>query len=72
MQTQHEVIEGQENLQKLCLITKWGFDGSSDHSEYKQKFVSSSTNDASIFSSSLVPLRLISGDPDYHHSNKLE
>jgi hypothetical protein len=64
MQTQHEVIEKQENLQNLNLITKWGFDGSSGHSEYKQKFINSSIIDASIFLSSLVPLRLISGDPE--------
>jgi len=64
MQTQYKVIERQENVQKLCLITKWGFDGSSGHSEYKQKFIISATNNASIFLSSLVPLRLISGDPD--------
>lgn len=64
MRAQHEVIESKQNVQKLCLITKWGFDGSSGHSEYKQKFISGSTNDASIFLSSLVPLRLISDDPD--------
>lgn len=39
MQTQHEVIERQDDLQRLCLITKRGFDGSSGHSEYKQKFI---------------------------------
>jgi hypothetical protein len=49
MQTQYEVIEKQENLQKLSLITKWWFDGSSGHSEYKRKFINSSINDASIF-----------------------
>lgn len=46
------------------LITKWGFDGSSGQSEYKQKFDNSAKSDASVFLSSLVPLQLISGKPE--------
>jgi hypothetical protein len=29
-----------ENIQKIVLVSKWGFDGSSGHSEYKQRFSS--------------------------------
>lgn len=64
LQVQRDVIVSQVNITSLHLIYKWGFDGSSGHSEYKQKFSSSSASDASIFLSSLVPLRLINGEPD--------
>ena len=40
------------------LYLKWGFDGSSGHSGYKQKFVDTDLTDTSVFISSLVPLRL--------------
>lgn len=49
-------------LQNLCLVVKWGFDGSSGHSEYKQKFSdeNASSSDCSVLLTSLVPLKLSS------------
>ena len=42
------------------LICKWGFDGSSGQSEYKQKYQhASNVNDAAIFSTTLVQLNLL-------------
>ncbi|CAH2088755.1 unnamed protein product [Euphydryas editha] len=44
----------------LKLISKWGFDGSSSHSNYKQKSQSDiKMDDSSVFMISLVPLRLV-------------
>lgn len=43
---------------KIVLHTKWGFDGSSSHTQYKQKFISETADDKYMFLSSLVPLRL--------------
>lgn len=40
------------------LICKWGCDGSSGQSLYKQKFQDDSNSDANIFLTSLVPLQL--------------
>lgn len=48
-----------EELQLLC---KWGFDGASSQSRYKQKIEGSEQDDASIFMTTLVPLKLTSGD----------
>jgi hypothetical protein len=54
-----------EELGKLHLISKWGFDGSSGYGTYKQKFESSDEfDDSSIFFTSLVPLQLVCGNPD--------
>lgn len=43
----------------FTLQCKWGFDGASGLSQYKQKYKIESSNDSSIFFSSFVPLRLI-------------
>jgi len=43
---------------ELELILKWECDGSSDQSEYKQKFEDSTTTDETIFTISMVPLCL--------------
>lgn len=43
-----------EALNELSLISKWGFDGSSGHSSYKQAFCG-----ISVFITCLVPLRLM-------------
>lgn len=53
-----------ENLYNLNLICKWGCDGSSSQSIYKQKFSDDdgSKSDANIFFTSLVPLELTSED----------
>lgn len=52
----------QTELKKLTLLSKWGCDGSSGHSLYKQKFEEDQDSDAHIFLTSFVPLELISGD----------
>jgi len=51
-------------FEKLYLISKWGCDGSSQQSEYKQVFNSECDSDSSIFFTSVVPLQLVSGDID--------
>lgn len=43
----------------LLLICKWGFDGSSGHSTYKQKFSNVAATDEFIFLTALVPVQLI-------------
>ena len=58
----HQEDIGQKMLpdvsQQLILIGKWGFDGSSGHSEYKQSFNEGCSEDGSIFVTSYVPLQL--------------
>lgn len=44
--------------QKLRLISKWGFDGASGQSSYKQKFQDPNADDSSIFITTLVPIVL--------------
>lgn len=60
-------IETNDKLQNLKLISKWGFDGTSGQSFYKQGFTDNiidvdKPRDESIFAISLVPLKLFSGD----------
>lgn len=43
----------------LTMISKWGCDGASGHSSYKQKFSDGTTSDESIFVTSIVPLTLV-------------
>lgn len=62
---QNEVLKTltAEQCSKLSLICKWGCDGSSGHSEYKQTFVNSQgeqISDAHVFFTSVVPLQLTS------------
>lgn len=52
-----------EQYSNMYLICKWGCDGSSGMSEYKQKFFNPNISDANIFLTSMVPLQLINGDP---------
>lgn len=63
---QMDVMEAlkSEQLTDLYLISKWGCDGSSGQSQYKQKFEQTDDSDANIFFTSFVPLRLVSGDPN--------
>lgn len=51
---------------ELTLISKWGFDGSSGHSQYNQKFhdEAGSQDDKFVFITCLVPLQLL-------HDNKV-
>ena len=53
---------GKNELNNLCLYAKWGFDGSSGHSAYKQAFLNPEASDASVFITSIVPLRLECGN----------
>lgn len=51
-----------ESTRNLCLISKYGFDGASSQSNYKQKFSDPNADDSSIFISSLVPIVLYDAD----------
>lgn len=65
--SQKEVIDSTSNNQdqNLILLGKWGFDGSSGHSEYKQAFQDPTMQDGSLFVTSYVPLRLVfEGSPE--------
>lgn len=59
-----EIRELNENL---LLVSKWGCDGSSGHSEYKQIFSEKEKTDANMFLTSLVPLKL----HESNNNNKL-
>lgn len=54
-----ETIRSPDAIQdkQLILISKWGFDGASNQSRYKQN-IESGQDDSSIFMTSLVPLKL--------------
>jgi hypothetical protein len=41
------------------LVCKWGFDGSGNHSEYKQRFSDVKSTDQYLFLTALVPIKLI-------------
>ena len=47
LQTQKDVLRSQSfsDSGTLILFSKWGFDGSSSHTQYKQKFISESADD---------------------------
>jgi len=50
------------NTIKLTLFCKYGFDGTSGQSEYKQRFQNISTSDSSIFFTSFVPIKLVNNE----------
>lgn len=52
------------DFNSLHLICKWGCDGSSGMSQYKQQFSDCNVSDANIFFTSMVPIQLINGDPN--------
>lgn len=59
IEVQKEVMQVlSENLKHIFLISKWGFDGSSGHSEYKQRMGDEEQSDASMFLTSMVPIQL--------------
>lgn len=61
----HSVTENDDI--RLTLISKWGCDGTSGQSQYKQKYnYDEEFDDASIFITSFVPLRLIYETPEKH------
>lgn len=48
-----------ESSRTVKLVCKWGFDGSSGHSTYKQKFSEAESSDESLLVVALVPLKII-------------
>ena len=54
----------QEQIKTLQLFVKWGFDGSSEQSQYKQKFDDESASDSHMLLTSLSPLRLTSSEDE--------
>lgn len=52
-----ELCDAQGEKSKLSLECKWGMDGSSGHSRYKQKFESDNHTDEFMFFIAFVPLR---------------
>lgn len=71
IEVQRDVFENINDLSNLNILFKWGFDGSSGHSQYKQKFLcDSNASDASIFISCMVPLQIISGNPGFSDKDK--
>ena len=64
IETVEEVQEGQ--TLPLTLICKWGFDGASGHSQYKQKFSSPDISDESMFCTTFVPLQMKSPNDTCH------
>lgn len=60
IQMQHDVIDqlDADICKNLLLVVKWGSDGSSGQSEYKQSFADESSTDSNVLLTSLVPLQL--------------
>ncbi|CAH2003441.1 unnamed protein product [Acanthoscelides obtectus] len=54
-----EIINFEERDYRIKVICKWGFDGSSGHSQYKQKFSDLENTDEFLFLVAMTPLRLI-------------
>ena len=48
----------------LTLVAKWGCDGSSGHSKYKQNFGVEGCSDENLFLTSMVPLQIYCGDDE--------
>lgn len=61
LELQADVVQTvtEDSTKNLLLIGKWGFDGSTGHSEYKQKFSNADLDDRSLFVTSYVPLQLV-------------
>jgi len=68
IQCQWSVVDSfsAENITSMILTTKWSFDGSTSHSEYKQK-CTEDFSDSQIVLTSLVPIQLF---VNISHSNK--
>lgn len=52
-------------MQPAKLISKWGIDGSSGHSQYKEKFTDQVATDEYLFLICFVPLKLILDDDSH-------
>lgn len=61
VEAQSEVIKSVLPSSSFTLVSKWGCDGSSGHSTYKQKFENTEATDEFLFVFSFVPLRLCDG-----------
>lgn len=63
---QKDVIEAlhANTASNMRFIFKWGCDGSSGQSEYKQLFAEENQSDANVFLTSIVPLQLLSVNDD--------
>lgn len=53
-----------DQLKNLILLVKWGYDGSTGHSQYKQRFEEAGLGDGDLFLTSLVPLQLYCEQPN--------
>ncbi|XP_022828240.1 uncharacterized protein LOC111357680 isoform X1 [Spodoptera litura] len=63
VKVQNEVIRSVlSKSSSFTLVSKWGCDGSSGHSTYKQKFENVEATDEFLFVFSFVPLQLYDGD----------
>lgn len=62
IEAQTEVIRNVLPRSSFILLSKWGCDGSSGHSTYKQRFENPNATDEFLFVYSLVPLRLFDGE----------
>lgn len=62
VKAQTEVIRSVLPRSYYTLVSKWGCDGSSGHSTYKQKFENTNATDEFLFVYSFVPLRLLDGE----------
>lgn len=58
LHVQQDVISPLDLCHNFTFISNWGFDGSSSHTQYMQKYLSEESDDKYMFLSSLVPLRL--------------
>jgi hypothetical protein len=58
-----ENLSHDDDLNNITLLIKWGCDGSTGHSQYKQVFSESGLGDGDMFLTSLVPLQLYSEKP---------
>lgn len=61
IEAQSEILKNVSSNSSFTLISKWGCDGSSGHSTYKQIFENSDATDEFLFVFAFVPLRLSDG-----------
>lgn len=60
-QTLSMPISTSQSNKKLRLVSKWGFDGASGHSKYKQRFQNRDSDDGSVCITTTVPIVLDCG-----------
>lgn len=70
VQVQKPVIDSQNTITEFTLLYKWGFDGSSGFSSYKIVPGNEANIDESVFFTSIVPIRIVSGSA-YNSLKKL-